>query len=244
MLTTEEKKAMAIEMLDAIDRILSDNGIWYSLSYGSALGAYREHGFIEWDLDIDIIVKIDDQDYICDLLRRNLPEGLAVASCKSDNVSSYDVVLKEGVPERDLHVDIYPLVGGPDDIEAGYKYQLKCRKTHKYCSCKYVELGRLRKKWKLPFVIAIKVVEKLIPNRLIRSHISKMANRYPLENAKYIFPFANDGKRGEYMEKDKLLKTRRVQFESLELPIPAEAEWYLSRIYGDNFMTPIKYFED
>ncbi|MDO4420826.1 MAG: LicD family protein [Eubacteriales bacterium] len=241
MIEINEKKKIGLEMLEEIDRIFNENNIWYSLAYGSALGAYREHGFIEWDPDIDILITIDDQDKVRELLRRGLSDSYFVISCDKDNVSAYDIVAKKGVFEGDFHIDLYPLSGGPDNLSDGYKFQRKCRRIHSYSKCKYVSLKRLKKKWKVPFVVVIKLIEKFIPDCKIRTYIKKEATKYPFKDSKYVFPFANDGKVGEYMEKDILMNTKRVPFENLNLPITYDINYYLTRIYGDNYMTPIKF---
>ena len=236
-----EKKRIGLDLLAEVDKLLVNNNIWYSLSYGSALGAYREHGFIEWDPDIDIIISIDDQARVRRVLKEGLSDAFAVVSCDCDNVSSYDIVVKKGVFEGDFHIDLYPLVGGPDNIKKGHRFQMRCRRIHSLAKCKHVNLKRIKKKWKLPFVIVIKGVLHLIPDRTIRSYIQKTARKYPFDSSKYVFPFANDGKTGEYMVKSMLVNTNRVTFENMTLPIPVEIDNYLSSIYGKNYMTPIKY---
>ena len=45
-------------------------GIWYQLSGGSALGAVRDHGFIAWDDDMDLNVKSKDFDKLSGLLKK------------------------------------------------------------------------------------------------------------------------------------------------------------------------------
>lgn len=47
-------------VLDTFDKCLSDNGIEYSLAFGSMLGAIREHGFIKHDLDLDVAIWAED----------------------------------------------------------------------------------------------------------------------------------------------------------------------------------------
>ena len=228
-------------MLLEVDKILTKHNVWYSLSYGSALGAYREHGFIPWDLDIDILINIEEQENVRNLLRDELPSSFNVIGCDIETVSSYDMVVAKGIYEGDMHIDIYPLIGGPNSIEDGHKYQLKCRYVHKFAKLKYADWRRIQKKWKLPFVFIIKFIENIIPDNVIRKYIKYLGTKYDFKKSKYIFPFANDGKPGEYMEKNMLTETMRVPFDNLVVPIPANIDYYLSRIYGKDYMTPVKY---
>lgn len=43
-----------IPMMDAIDRIMTENNVPYSLVFGTLLGAVREKGFIPHDCDVDM----------------------------------------------------------------------------------------------------------------------------------------------------------------------------------------------
>ena len=51
----------ALELLTCFDKCMIDNGIEYSLLFGSLLGAIREHGFIAHDVDIDVALFIEDR---------------------------------------------------------------------------------------------------------------------------------------------------------------------------------------
>lgn len=46
------------ELLFKVDDILKENGIPYWLTYGTLLGAYREHNFIAHDYDLDVALDI------------------------------------------------------------------------------------------------------------------------------------------------------------------------------------------
>ena len=45
-----------LKVLQRFDKCMSDNGIEYTLAYGTLLGAVREIGFIKHDLDTDVFV--------------------------------------------------------------------------------------------------------------------------------------------------------------------------------------------
>ena len=55
-LSLEEVKKIGFDMLVKFDKICRENGIKYSLAYGTLLGAIRHKGFIPWDDDIDIMM--------------------------------------------------------------------------------------------------------------------------------------------------------------------------------------------
>lgn len=60
LITLEEKKRIQLEMLKEIDAFCRENGIKYSLAFGTLLGAIRHKGFIPWDDDVDIMMPLPD----------------------------------------------------------------------------------------------------------------------------------------------------------------------------------------
>mgnify|MGYP002711171365 FL=1 len=59
------------ELLFKVDDILKENGIPYWLTYGTLLGAYREHNFIAHDYDLDVALDIRYLDKIKPLMLSN-----------------------------------------------------------------------------------------------------------------------------------------------------------------------------
>ena len=61
----EEKRSIQLEMLKEIDAFCRNNGIKYSLAFGTLLGAIRHKGFIPWDDDIDIMMFREEYEKLC-----------------------------------------------------------------------------------------------------------------------------------------------------------------------------------
>lgn len=58
-LSLEKQKLLMLEILLDFDKVCRNNGIRYSLAYGTLLGAVRHQGFIPWDdlLSLELIMK-------------------------------------------------------------------------------------------------------------------------------------------------------------------------------------------
>lgn len=78
------------EILEKIDKVSTELNFEYWLIYGSLLGAYREHGFIKHDDDLDIAIPSDSisQEFV----RKMLSEGFVLKSIKETNDKSMRMV--------------------------------------------------------------------------------------------------------------------------------------------------------
>ena len=59
-ISIEESKRIQLDILKLIHEYCYNNGLKYTLAYGSMLGAVRHKGFIPWDDDIDIAIMRSD----------------------------------------------------------------------------------------------------------------------------------------------------------------------------------------
>lgn len=64
-------QSVSLEILNHLHDFCVDNGIKYSLGYGSLIGAIRHKGFIPWDDDVDVVMLRKDFDRFCELYRDN-----------------------------------------------------------------------------------------------------------------------------------------------------------------------------
>lgn len=75
MITNEyglaERQNELLSMLKDVDKILTGNGIAYSLCGGTLLGAIRHKGFIPWNDDIDIILDRKNYKKMVDIFMGN-----------------------------------------------------------------------------------------------------------------------------------------------------------------------------
>ena len=63
------------EILDVIHKVCTENGLRYSLAYGTLLGAVRHGGFIPWDDDLDIMMPREDYEKLISIWPSAAPKG-------------------------------------------------------------------------------------------------------------------------------------------------------------------------
>ena len=136
-LSLEELHSRSLEILKDVDRFCRRNGIRYSMSYGTLLGAVRHKGFIPWDDDIDLVMPREDYIRFTQTYKSDRFEFLCRENCEDVWIAFGRVVdrkqtrLVSTSPWHDPRIntgvwlDIFPLDYVPDDYE-GYESLYRC----------------------------------------------------------------------------------------------------------------------
>ena len=134
MVTLNIKQIQAIvnEMLKETVDILNRNGIVFYMGYGSVLGTIRHNGSIPWDSDVDILVPISMLDKARACLQNELSDRFMVHDTKNDK--RYFFVFPRVALSKEsscsIHLDIFPLIGLPEDRRRQVKL---CNRLEKKC---------------------------------------------------------------------------------------------------------------
>ncbi len=110
------------EILDVIDKVCVENGLRYSLAYGTLLGAVRHGGFIPWDDDVDVMMPREDYEKLIDIWSSAAPKGYLLETEKmyDDFVNTFLKIRKEHTTflqyeserkarhHKGIFVDIFP----------------------------------------------------------------------------------------------------------------------------------------
>lgn len=241
-LSTEFIQSEILKLMEAVDSIFEKHDIWYSLSCGSVLGAVRHHGFIPWDEDIDIFIQIEDMDKVRKVLNTSLPEGILLQNYDEDACgSSHDAIYFSAFPSELVHLDIFPLVGTPNSKIQRFIFVKVCHYLNRVFRCKYAVGYFIKGIPKRTIFKILKIALRLFPDPLIRKIYHKLEQAYPIKDSKYLTYIANEGSIRECISKEKYFDTMKCAFEHMQLPIPRDFHFYLTNIYGEDYMTPKQY---
>ena len=111
-----------LEILDEIDRVCKQNGLRYSLAYGTLIGAVRHKGFIPWDDDVDIMMPREDYERLIHIWPNTAKESFLVQddTMHSDYHNNFAKIRKDHTTflqfevertrsyQTGIYVDVFP----------------------------------------------------------------------------------------------------------------------------------------
>lgn len=236
----DAKQTQILALAKYIHAVCKTNDIWYSLAAGSVLGAVRHKGFIPWDSDIDIFVREDQIEEFRNVILKDLPVDFQYWCWDKEMKYHpvFDRLSLKGKSSSDIHVDIFLLIGVPDNERKREKFIKKCYYSYRFFRTKHVDI-RYSKQSHIRKIKALRVFTSLIPDKIIKKYESKIQHSNPLNQSEYCIYYSTGYGRKACMKKDIVLDTMDVPFEDTVLSIPKDYDTYLKKMYGD-YMTPKK----
>lgn len=251
-MTLKELQSFSLEILKDVHSFCKQNGIRYSLAYGTLIGAVRHRGFIPWDDDVDIIMKRKDFDLFCKTYKSKYFHLIAPQNKECwigfarvcDLKKTYaDTPCKWCEYNTGVWIDIFPIDGASDVFESfkksvteGFAYWVK---QQRYRDAK--SSFSLNK----PFMYNMKLfVKKII--RLNGFWLQKWNNKL-IDNArKYKFGETNhwsqlvcvdDGEKNYQINED-FKDVVEISFENELFYAMNGYDRFLRNIYGDYMKLP------
>lgn len=243
----KEMQSLALTILKGINEFCSEYNLSYYLAYGTLLGAIRHKGFIPWDDDIDLWMKRDDFNKLCDSFQVwGSSHGLYINSIRT--VQNYNRVhakiclrsthLEENDRvnpyEEGYFVDVFPLDGTPNDRRnrALHLKKLQLLKN-------LVTLSAYNKENRSAIAKVAKLFRKIDTKRVLKKYES-LVEKYSCRDSKYLKVIAPGSKRGKdiLLEASYFKESLVVPFEDTSAMIPSGYDSILRGIYGDYMQLP------
>lgn len=244
----EYYQGIAFDILCEFNRICRENGIQYFLAYGSLLGAVRDKDLIPWDYDIDVQVFIKDKERLIEVLKNKL--GSAYYYAYHDNTPKYPAyclrIGKKGHHFNALHVDVFFLIGLPDEEKKQNRFLLQlnkhCEKRLKKYSYYWfgdhqTRLGKIKKR--LESYRAV-----FISKRKLDLEEKWLSTAYPFDNCRYCCSFARDKKP---YKKDSFDNAEEIEIRGVKMFIPVGYKDILDKMYNgtwNSYLSTQKRFEE
>ncbi len=237
-----EIQKLQLSMLRELDEIASKHGIPYYLAYGTALGAIREKGFIPWDSDVDVYVKYNDYEFLCEKLKKELSEDYSVVWYRYDQ--RYDSlkarICPVGVEHHDVHIDLFPLVGAPSEKSEQKRFVKITYLVYRLFYAKQLDSFQLYRAQRMKLLVSllVKVPLLFVPSELLIRLHENLCTKYPVDESEFFHnPCGSYGIR-EILPRTFIGSGKRVSFEGVDLLAPQLLHEYVSHIYGPDYLTP------
>lgn len=226
---------LQFEMLDELlllDKICKENGLTYYLSSGTALGAVRHQGFIPWDDDLDIALPEKDYRRLVAILRDYHSDTYVLHDRHSDfnyingfpKFRKKEGTLLGSFPQRGK---LYKYKGTGVDIFCVAKNSFirayvcaKMRVALLHWLYKIKNDGIRKALTRVNWLVYHCLVPLTWPLNVFRK---KGELHYGL----------GQGFSKHYLWENEIFPTGETLFESVLMPIPRDADAYLTHIYGD-----------
>lgn len=235
-----------VDILDEIVRICDLHQLNYYLIGGTLLGAVRHKGFIPWDDDLDIVMPRSDYDKFCSFCQSELDERYMLHSIDTDkrywlpfakirkkntlfnesNISTIDA-------PKGIYVDIFPLDNAL--CEDSFEQRIRTKKIKAISSVIYFKRG-LNIKF-TPKTVLLSIIMFPFSIRALSKYQIKLMTKQNKKDCEYYINFgSNYNTVKQTILKSKYDPTAEVEFEGKKYKTLGDYEFFLKRIYGENYM--------
>lgn len=230
------------EMLKETIDILGRNHVPFYMCCGSVLGAIRHKGPIPWDTDMDILIPLPQLEKARNCLERELSKRFCIDDLRNNRgyKNFFPRVAMPYTSSDTLHIDLFPIMGLPDDE----KEQLKICKEIEKRQHVFIKLKHMRSNIVHPNIVK-NCIGKLIEvfcspcskKELTRQYY-KLISKYDYQNAKYVMNACGHYGAKNIFEKSVFGEPAIVPYCDFQAPIPEQWDFYLKRYYKDYMKLP------
>lgn len=245
-------------MLKRLDAFCRENGIGYILDSGTLIGAIREHGFIPWDDDVDVIMTGEDFERFRKLLAEKTPADMQLIGPHdyAREGKFYDFAYKLTDPRTSrresnedgklydeklnhLWIDVFAYENLPDGTVPAaltvFRHRLLYLLALGHRKTEYIKTSAAMKILTAPFRLAGRMIpmEKLCrhKDRLSAKDRGRATKRY------FVPSYQPDWLQVRY-DRNWYREIIRVPFEDTALPVPSGYDEMLTAMYGDYMKRP------
>lgn len=234
----EEKKQEYLRMANYLHGLFMDNDVWYCLALGTMLGAVRHNGFIPWDFDFDIHIKVIDMDRARNLIISHpLPGTFLEMRGINHCTNSHDCLISTRIDNCGM--DIYQLIGAPEGERMRTVFAFVCWFLEMAFRHKHININRCHPKNRVKARM-VKWCTKIVPDSMIELIYKKLESIYDFSSSIYVKAFGCPYAPHDCFLHEFLDRRMMHEFEDSTFMILQDYDSYLTTMYGD-YMTPKKY---
>lgn len=247
-LSLEKQKLLMLEILLDFDKVCRNNGIRYSLVYGTLLGAVRHQGFIPWDDDIDVIVFRADYEKLIQILNSQM-QGNHSFICVENNpgfsaplgkiIDNTTILEQSGHFSDRINLGVYIDVFPYDMVPEKKSDRKKVLKKAVFLQTLWSFCGNNNNKRNKAIVIIRKLINKTPLARWIALYMNRWASKNNFDkNTMANLIFGYEDREKEIMRVSDLLELTEYSFEGHSFLGIQKSDFYLKQWYGNYTQLP------
>lgn len=258
--TLKKCQRVLLGIADDFISMCEQEGIWYQLSGGTALGAVREKGFIAWDDDMYLNVKSEDFDKLGELMTKHygskytfldyrLPGyGYLMGRVMLNNSVYLDRTCVD-TEYTGFFVDLFIIENAPDNALLRRLHGIICIITGGVLSCRNFYKRRkfyreiVKNNPQAAKVFNVKIFIGWCVSFLSVGTWAKLTRKvYALcKNEQSRFVCIPSGRKhyfGEMYQREGMMNTVAFPFEGHQWQVARDYDKYFTALYGPDYMTP------
>lgn len=242
-------QSIELDILLDFDAFCTEHHLRYFLGEGTLLGAIRNHGFIPWDDDVDVLMPREDYEQFLKIAPQSMGSKYEVQSPVTikncwipysklrllENSDYQQKHLLKLTPHVGPFIDIFPLDFFP--CNQGWKYRIHSLQIRIYRAilARKLHVGEVQ----TPRQKLYAFLSRFFTVNGLQKRIHRAAAKYRgCPDLPYTVTFFTYQKpKAQVIESSVYREAVRVPFENHLLPVPAGYDLLLKSIYGD-YMTP------
>lgn len=254
-LTIQETQAISLEILHTVANICEQQGIRYSLIYGTLIGAVRHHDYIPWDDDVDIMIPRPDYDRLLGYLKEHIHEYPNLKVFNREEVKEYPYMITRISDDRyviemeneepfgmGVFIDIYPYDGLGNTKKEAVRFGLKGDRLSSLCyqaTRKKIAVETTTSNFRKLIKYPVYLVSKMIGKEYFQNRLEKLARVKAYDQSKYVgcVTWLSWGEK-DIFPKEWFEETMKAPFGKYEFRIPKAYDQVLRHEYGDYMQLP------
>ena len=248
-ITPNEIRKIQTKLLVDFAEFCDENGLYYTIGYGTLIGAIRHKGFIPWDDDIDVIMPRPDYEKFLELSKhKKIDPNIDTISYKLGN-STYPFTKlidnRTEVEEKFVHgtkigvwIDVFALDGNFSNDFLNMLHHKAARFIRKTIEIKRNDFGLGTTKSKQILKSILYPITKLFSYNFLCLMMDKICCIKSYEKSRYIGGVVWGYGSKDRTKKELFMKSINVEFEGHLFKAPSNYDKYLRGMYGDYMRLP------
>lgn len=219
------------EALQYVKEMGEKYNLRYYLIAGSVLGAVRHNGFIPWDDDIDIGIRIEDRERFEHIIKKNLPNDFTFEEAKPNH--PYPRMFSKICYNGRCCIDLWPLIPTyTEGVKGKFTWYMGkiIRKLH------YKKIGYQVTKFDGIANVFSRLISDEKVMRLANKNETLFARR---KTPAYINLYSIYRREKELIMREWIDTPAHAKFEDIEVPIIGCTDAYLTHLYGNYMQKPV-----